>query len=76
MTGVQTCALPIFQTLGESIAARAATEAPRVAASVWPWGAVVRIAATATEPLSAAIHAVIGGAVRNVLGADPFLRKW
>jgi urease accessory protein len=64
------------RAIGESIAARDATEAPRVAASVWPWGAMVRIAASGTEPLSAAIHAVIGGAVRDVLGADPFVRKW
>jgi urease accessory protein len=65
-----------IQVIGQAIAARATAAAPRIAASVWPWGAVVRLAATATEPLSAAIHTVIGGAVRDVLGADPFVRKW
>jgi urease accessory protein len=53
-----------------------AAAAPRVAASVWPWGTVVRIAASATEPLAAAIQDIIGGAVRDVLCADPFARKW
>lgn len=67
---------PAVQAIGEEVAAREAGARPRIAASVWPWGAVVRIAATATEPLSAAIQSVIGGAVRDVLGADPFVRKW
>jgi len=64
------------QAIERAVAARAVAAQPRVAASVWPWGAVVRIAASATEPLAAAIHEIIGGAVREVLGADPFARKW
>jgi urease accessory protein len=64
------------QTIGRGIAARPVTGQPRIAASVWPWGAVVRLAAATTEQLVAAIHDVIGGTVRNVLGADPFIRKW
>jgi urease accessory protein len=62
--------------IGRAIAARPVAGQPRIAASVWPWGAVVRLAATTTEQLVAAIHAVIGGTVRDVLGADPFIRKW
>lgn len=64
------------QAIDGAIAARPATELPRVAASAWPWGAVVRIAAPSSESLAAAIHSVIGGAVRDALGADPFARKW
>jgi len=56
------------------IAARAA--APSSAVSVWPWGAVVRVAAPTTEQLVATLHAIIGAPVRDVLGADPFVRKW
>ena len=62
--------------IGAAVAARPVAARTRVAASVWPWGAVVRIAASATEPLAAAIQEMIGGAVRDVLGADPFARKW
>jgi len=64
------------QAIAETIAAWPITAEPRCAASVWPWGAVIRIAAAATEPLAAAIHLLIGGAVRDVLAADPFARKW
>jgi urease accessory protein len=67
------------EAIGAAVAARPVARtgaAPRVAASVWPWGAVVRIAASATEPLAAATQEIIGGAVRDVLGADPFARKW
>jgi len=64
------------QSIGRAVAERAVGAHPHVAASVWPWGAVVRVAAGATEPLVAAIHDLIGGTVRDVLGADPFARKW
>jgi urease accessory protein len=68
------------EAAGAAVAARPvavrAAAATRVAASVWPWGAVIRIAASATEPLTAAIQDIIGGAVRDALGADPFARKW
>jgi hypothetical protein len=43
---------------------------------VWPWGVVVRLAATTTEALVAAIHGLVGQPVRDALGADPFARKW
>ncbi|HSR97581.1 MAG TPA: urease accessory protein UreD [Kofleriaceae bacterium] len=85
MTGAQAFATVVIagapfaeaaRAMGERIAGRAADAMPRVAASVWPWGAVVRIAAPRAEPLSAALHDLIGGAVRDALGADPFARKW
>lgn len=57
-------------------AARPLAAQPRLAVSRWPWGAVVRIAAATTEQLVAQIHAVIGQAVTEVLGANPFDRKW
>lgn len=63
-------------TIERDVAARPLAAQPRIAASRWPWGTVVRIAAPATEPLVAAIHAVVGGLVRDGLGADPFVRKW
>jgi urease accessory protein len=65
-------ALAIERTVG----ARAFAAQPRIAASAWPWGAVVRFAAATTEQLVAAIHDVIGPTVTGVLGADPFVRKW
>jgi urease accessory protein len=64
------------QTIDRAVAARPLAAQPRIAASVWPWGAVVRIAAVTTELLVTAIHALIGEPVRGVLGADPFARKW
>jgi urease accessory protein len=62
--------------IGRAVAARAAASQPRVAASVWPWGVVVRLAATTTEALVTAIHGLVGEPVRQALGADPFARKW
>jgi len=67
---------PVVAALGHKVAERAVTAQPRVAASVWPWGAVVRLAASTTEQLVAEIHAVVGATVRDALGADPFVRKW
>jgi len=64
------------EVLERAIAARPITAQPRVAASRWPWGAVVRVAAATTSELAAALHALIGDVVREVLGADPFTRKW
>src|SRR4051812_19897019 len=64
------------RSLGAAIATRPATSQPRIAVSVWPWGAVVRLAAATTEQLVAAIHGVVGQCARDVLGADPFVRKW
>jgi urease accessory protein len=63
-------------TIERAIYARPIAAQPRIAASAWPWGAVVRFAAATTEQLVAAIHDVIGPTVTGVLGADPFLRKW
>lgn len=57
-------------------AARPVVGYPRISASAWPWGAVIRVAAVTTEQLVAAIHEVVGATVRGVLGADPFVRKW
>jgi urease accessory protein len=62
--------------IGRAVATRPATSQPRVAASVWPWGVVVRLAATTTEALRTAIGELIGQPVQGALGADPFARKW
>lgn len=67
---------PAVQAIDRAIAARPLATQPRIAASVWPWGAVVRIAAVTTEALVAAIHALLDDPVCGVLGADPFARKW
>jgi urease accessory protein len=64
------------QSIGREIAGRPAGAMPRIAASVWPWGAMIRLAATSTEQLGAMLQATIGATVRDVLGADPFIRKW
>lgn len=62
--------------LARRIAARPVTARPLVAASAWPWGAVLRLAAATTEALTALAHDLLGPVVRDVLGADPFARKW
>jgi urease accessory protein len=62
--------------IDRAVSARAVSAQPRIAASLWPWGAVVRIAAATTEQLGTAIQGLVGQAVRGVLGADPFTRKW
>jgi len=64
------------QAVDRAVGARGVAAQPRISASVWPWGAVVRIAAATTEQLVAGIHTMIGETVRDVLGADPFVRKW
>jgi urease accessory protein len=62
--------------ISSAVARRLPASQPRIAASTWPWGVVVRIAATTTEALAAAIHGLVGQPVRDALGADPFARKW
>ncbi len=62
--------------IAHEVAAAPVTAQPRLAVSVWPWGGVVRIAAAAPELLTRTIHQLIHPAVRDVLGADPFARKW
>jgi len=64
------------ETIDRTARARATSAQPRIAASVWPWGAMVRLAAATTEQLVMAIHSLVGEPVRGVLGADPFARKW
>ena len=55
----------------ESIDAR-----PLVAASRWPWGLVIRIAAASTESLARLTSELIGSHASAALGADPHARKW
>ncbi|HET7504630.1 MAG TPA: urease accessory protein UreD, partial [Kofleriaceae bacterium] len=62
--------------IGREVAARPQAIRPWIAASAWPWGAVVRLAAATTEALVAAIHGLIGPPVAGALAADPFARKW
>jgi urease accessory protein len=62
--------------IARTIAAQPILATPWTAASVWPWGAVIRVAAPAAEPLTDALHTLIGDVVRDVLDADPFARKW
>jgi urease accessory protein len=62
--------------IAQRLAGHPVTAQPRISASLWPWGAVIRIAATTTEQLAHATQALIGAPVRDALGADPFVRKW
>jgi urease accessory protein len=62
--------------IGRDVAARAPAARPLIAASAWPWGTVVRLAAATTEALVVAIHGLIGPPVTEALGADPHARKW
>lgn len=49
---------------------------PLVTASRWPWGLVVRAGATSAEQLHATLHHLLAPAAIDLLGADPFARKW
>jgi urease accessory protein len=66
----------VATAIGDAVATRAPAERPLISASAWPWGVIVRLAATTTEALVAAIHHLVGQPVRDALGADPFARKW
>lgn len=46
------------------------------ASSRWPWGLVVRLAAPTTAALSAKLSALLSPALVDVLGEDPWARKW
>jgi urease accessory protein len=58
------------------VAALPVAHQPWVAASAWPWGAVLRLAAGSAERLHHALLELLGPLVRAALGADPFARKW
>lgn len=62
--------------LAEDIARRPIEAKPLVAASRWPWGLVIRIAATSTEALARLTSELIGPSTSAALGADPHARKW
>ncbi|HEV7556467.1 MAG TPA: urease accessory protein UreD [Kofleriaceae bacterium] len=49
---------------------------PLITASRWPWGLVIRIAATTTESLVHAMHELLRGSVIAAIDADPWTRKW
>jgi len=49
---------------------------PLCAASRWPWGLVIRLAATSTEALGRLTSELIGPHASAALGADPHARKW
>jgi urease accessory protein len=51
-------------------------DAPLVTASRWPWGLVIRIAASAPEPLARAMRDLLRSCVTELLGDDPWSRKW
>jgi len=49
---------------------------PLVTVSRWPWGLVIRIAAGAVEPLVHATRDLLRGCMIEVIGAEPWVRKW
>ncbi len=49
---------------------------PLVASSRWPWGSVLRLAAPSTESLARALGRLLRPSVRDLLGDDPWARKW
>src|SRR4051812_40225072 len=65
-----------IDALAAQIAERRPGAAPLVAASRWPWGMILRIAARDTETLSATTAALLRPWVTETLGADPLARKW
>lgn len=67
---------PALDAVTAQIAARRIDAAPLIAASRWPWGAVVRIAARDTETLATATATLLQECVTDALGANPLARKW
>lgn len=71
---------PGFAATADAIAARVAQRrldaSPLIAASRWPWGLVVRIAARDVAALATATSELLRACVNDALGADPLARKW
>lgn len=67
-----------IERLDEAIRATPLERAPTtlLTASKRPWGLVVRLAASSTSALQRALHQLVGGAVAETLGDDPWRRKW
>jgi len=47
-----------------------------LAASRWPWGLVLRAVAPSTEALAGALGELLRKPLRELLGDDPWARKW
>ena len=62
--------------IAAQIARRPLDASPLIAASRWPWGLVVRIAARDTTALAATTIDLLRPCVIDALGADPLARKW
>jgi urease accessory protein len=62
--------------LATQIALRPIDTTPLVAASRWPWGLVVRIAAREIEALATTTAELLRACVTDALGANPHARKW
>lgn len=67
-------ALP-WRELVAAIAELPASRRPWISASAWPWGAVVRIAASDSEALATELQR-LRPIASDALGADPWARKW
>jgi urease accessory protein len=67
---------PTIDALAAQIASRRIDAAPLIAASRWPWGLVVRVAARQTEALATTCAELLRSCVIDALGADPLARKW
>ena len=63
---------PLAAAIGELPVARR----PWIAASAWPWGAVLRVAAPDAEMLASELRHWLGAIVTGALDADPWSRKW
>ncbi|MBL9018299.1 MAG: urease accessory protein UreD [Myxococcales bacterium] len=62
--------------IADDIEQRSIDSRPLCAASRWPWGLVIRLAATSTEALGRLTWELIGPHASAALGADPHARKW
>jgi len=67
---------PACDAIAAEIARRPLDASPLIAASRWPWGLVVRVAAREVEALTTTVALMLRPTVREVLGADPLARKW
>jgi urease accessory protein len=65
-----------IDTLAAAISTRRPDAEPLLAASRWPWGLVVRIAARDSEALASITGELLRTSVIDALGADPYARRW
>lgn len=67
---------PACEAIHRALAAVPLGPSPLVASSRWPWGLVLRLVAPSTEALAGLLAGFLRRPVAELLGDDPWARKW